>query len=58
VKTSDWGATNGLATADTSPHLCSAGNVQSMTTGAGLQTSITEPNWYVDPPTVTLAPNA
>ena len=62
VRKSDKGLTNALGTADTSPHVCSAGNTPAgATAAAGLQTIITEPNWYVNPsgtPAVTLAPAA
>jgi hypothetical protein len=58
VRKSDKG-TNALVTGDTSPHVCSAGNTPAgATAAAGLQTIITEANWYVNPlgtPPVNLA---
>jgi hypothetical protein len=62
VSKSDKGLTNALRTANTSPHLCSAGNTPAGATAAdGLQTIIAEANWYVNPsgtPPVNLAPIA
>ena len=62
VRKSDKGNTNALLSGDNSPHLCSAGNTPAgATAAAGLQTIITEANWYVNPlgtPPVNLAPIA